>query len=136
MDTVSVQTNYLEPTQQSGRALFMRKIAGPVTMLNLLRFRATADYTSAPQLAPEHPISGAKAYWLYFQHTLPLLRRSGGEVLFFGTGGPFLIGPIDEQWDAAMLIRQNSLEAFMAFASHPEYLAGIGHRRMSNLNAG
>jgi hypothetical protein len=27
-----------------------------------------------------------------------------------------------------LLIRQSSLEAFFAFASDPEYLAGVGHR--------
>jgi hypothetical protein len=27
-----------------------------------------------------------------------------------------------------MLVRQHSIEAFMAFASNAEYLAGLGHR--------
>ena len=42
---------YLEPTQESGRAFFMRGIAGKVVMLNLLRFRTIADYSSVPELA-------------------------------------------------------------------------------------
>jgi hypothetical protein len=33
---------YLEPTQESGRAFFMRGMTGRVVMLNLLRYRATA----------------------------------------------------------------------------------------------
>ena len=43
-------------------------------------------------------------------------------------GGQFLIGPGNERWDAAMLVEQSSPAAFIAFASNPEYLAGIGHR--------
>jgi hypothetical protein len=122
------RTTYLEPTQESGRALFMRRISGPVVMLNLLRFRPVADYSATPQLAPAEPISGAAAYQRYIAHTLPYLRESGGEMRFLGRGGALLIGPADERWDAAMLIRQHSVEEFMAFASHREYLAGIGHR--------
>jgi hypothetical protein len=124
----SIHPTYLEPTQESGREFFTRKIPGQIVMLNLLRFRPVADYSATPHLAPASPISGAAAYRLYIEHTLPHLTRSGGELLFLGKGGAFLIGPTDERWDAAMLVRQSSVGAFMAFASDPEYMAGIGHR--------
>ena len=123
-----MQSTYLDPTHEQGRALFTRGIQGPVVMLNLLRFRATADYAGAPALAPAMPISGEEAYRRYMQHTLPFLQRSGGEVLFFGRGGDYLIGPTNERWDAVLLVRQSSLQSFLAFASDQEYLAGIGHR--------
>ena len=51
-----------------------------------------------------------------------------GSVEFYGTGGHTFVGPPDERWDRVMLIRQSSLEAFFAFASDAEYLAGVGHR--------
>jgi len=119
---------YLEPTQESGRALFARGICGSVVMLNLLRFRPIADYSATPELAPSTAITGEEAYRLYVAHTLPHLRESGGELLFFGRGGEFLIGPSEERWDAVMLVRQTSLASFMAFASNQAYLSGIGHR--------
>ncbi|MEO6993782.1 MAG: DUF1330 domain-containing protein [Lacunisphaera sp.] len=119
---------YLDPTQESGRAFFSRKISGPVVMLNLLRFRVLADYTANPQLAPAEPITGAEAYQRYMNHTLPHLRASGGEVIFFGSAAQFLIGPSDERWDAVMLVRQSSSAAFLAFASNADCMAGIGHR--------
>jgi hypothetical protein len=56
------------------------------------------------------------------------LEASGGEVLFYGKGGAFLIGPSRQRWDAAMLVRQSSVASFLAFASNQDYLAGIGHR--------
>lgn len=119
---------YLEPTQESGRAFFMRGITGKVVMLNLLRYRAIADYSATPQLAPAAAISGEAAYRLYMEHTLPHLEKSGGKLLFFGRGGQFLIGPDRERWDAVMLVQQSSPTAFMEFASNAEYLAGMGHR--------
>jgi uncharacterized protein (DUF1330 family) len=121
-------SRYLEPTQESGKAFVTRRIAGNVVMLNLLRFRKTADYSATPGLAPPTPISGADAFQRYIDHALPYLRESGGEVLFLGEGGRFLIGPQSERWDRVMLIRQQSVESFLAFASHEAYLAGIGHR--------
>ena len=124
---MTLQT-YLSPTHEQGRALFSRGISGSVVMLNLLRFRPVADYSATPALAPKSPISGEEAYRLYFEHTLPYLRASGGEVVFYGRGGDFLIGPTDERWDAAMLVRQSDLASFMAFASNEGYLSGIGHR--------
>lgn len=119
---------YLEPTQEAGREFFTRGIEGEVVMLNLLRFRLVADYSATPSIAPAQTISGEAAYRLYMEHTLPYLEASGGEVLFYGKGGPFLVGPSHERWDAAMLVRQSSVASFLAFASNPEYLSGIGHR--------
>lgn len=119
---------YLDPTQESGRAFFTRGISGPVVMLNLLRFRSMADYSATPEIAPASPITGEAAYRLYMEHTLPHLKASGGEVLFFGQGGEFLIGPSHERWDAAMLVRQASVASFLEFASNQDYLSGIGHR--------
>jgi hypothetical protein len=120
--------HYLEPTQDSGRALVTRRIPGDIVMLNLLRFHEIADYSTFPELRPSHPISGAEAFQRYVEHTLPFLRESGGELLFMGAGGSFLIGPEVERWDLAMLVRQRSVGAFLAFASNVGYLAGLGHR--------
>jgi uncharacterized protein (DUF1330 family) len=119
---------YLEPTQESGAALLQRGMANEVVMLNLLRFRDVADYSDTPELAPEKPISGREAYQNYIDLTLPHLQESGGDLLFLGEGGTYLIGPQDERWDVMMLVQQRSLQHFMAFADHEAYLAGLGHR--------
>ncbi|MCB9076415.1 MAG: DUF1330 domain-containing protein [Anaerolineaceae bacterium] len=119
---------FLEVSPEAGAALFARNISGAITMLNLLRFREVADYSAHPELRPDEPISGAAAYQKYIDHTLPFLKASGGDLVFLGKGGQYLIGPQDEPWDLVMLVRQNSLADFMAFSSNEAYLAGIGHR--------
>jgi hypothetical protein len=128
MDITDITARYVEPTQESGKALMQRHIRGPVVMLNLLRFRLIADYSATPHLAPAEPISGAAAYKLYIEYTLPHLEKSGGSLVFLGKGGNFLIGPSHERWDLAMLVRQSSVADFLAFASNQDYLTGIGHR--------
>ncbi|MBB5751598.1 DUF1330 domain-containing protein [Prosthecomicrobium pneumaticum] len=119
---------FIEPTQAAGRRFVGRRIKGGVTMLNLLRFRPVADYAAHPELAPPEPISGAAAFDRYVRHTLPFLRASGGDLVFLGEGGAFLIGPEDESWDLVMLVRQASVAAFLAFAEDEAYRAGLGHR--------
>lgn len=126
--TTAKTVSYLEPTQEAGRALVQRGLTGPIVMLNLLRLKDVADYSAHPDLAPAETISGAEAFDRYIDHTLPFLRETGGDILFLGRGGSFLIGPADEAWDLAMLIRQSSVASFIAFASHAGYLAGLGHR--------
>ena len=122
------KSNYLQPTQQSGAALFKRQIQGEVIMLNLIHLRDTADYSEHPELAPATPISGLQAFNLYIEHSMPYLEQTGGELLMLGQGGQFFIGPEDEQWDLVMLVKQSSVASFFDFASNTDYLAGIGHR--------
>ncbi len=126
--TPRTSSRYVEPTQESGRDFMMRDMEGDVVMLNLLRFRDVADYSATPDLAPERPISGADAYQLYIEHTLPYLHESGGDVEFVGEGGSFLIGPSGERWDLVLLVRHRSVQSFMSFASNEGYLRGMGHR--------
>ena len=119
---------FLEPTQEQGMHFVQNARDGPVTMLNLLRFREEADYSAHPELAPDEPITGREAYRRYVKHTLPFLSGEGGDLQFLGEGGSYLIGPLDERWDVVMLVRHASLDAFIAMANNHEYLAGIGHR--------
>ncbi|WP_220272233.1 DUF1330 domain-containing protein [Sphingorhabdus pulchriflava] len=122
-------------TDAAGRAFFMRNIQGPVMMLNLLRFRATADYSASPELAPDAPITGEQAFQRYIDHTKPYLAASGGKIRFLGKGGSWLIGPEDEAWDMAMLIEQESVASFIGWNSHEDYLKGIGHRTAALLDS-
>ena len=106
----------------------MRKIAGEVVMLNLLRLRETADYCGVPHLVPAVPISGRDAYDCYMAHTLPFLEASGGRLDIIAEGGRFLTGPADERWDLVLLVRHKDVATFLSSEQDEAYLAGIGHR--------
>ena len=123
-----MKESYIDPTQEAGAALMARNIQGPIVMLNLLKFRDVADYSTVQHLAPDKPISGKVAYDLYIAHTMPYLTESGGEVIFSGEGGAYVIGPAEEDWDLVLLVRHKSLQVFMQFASNEGYLKGAGHR--------
>ena len=64
------QQRFLEISQEAGAAFFSWNISGPVTMLNLLRFRDMVDYSANPELDPNEPISGIEAYQKYIGYTM------------------------------------------------------------------
>lgn len=119
---------HIEPSPSQMAAFVGDPRAGPMVMLNLLRFRDEADYSRSPELAPADPIKGVEAYARYGEHVMPLLAKAGAEVLYQGVAAEMLIGPEDESWDLAVLVRYPSAGAFMAFATDAAYLAGVGHR--------
>jgi uncharacterized protein (DUF1330 family) len=119
---------HIHPTREAGRALLKSGLDGPITMLNLLRFRKIADYGESPELAPTNEISGADAYRRYIEAVTSLIDAAGGELTFRGRGGAALIGPADERWDLVLLVRYPSVGAFMTFATSADYLAIAGHR--------
>ena len=122
------EKTYLEVTQEAGKAFFTSNIKGPIVMLNLLKFRKTADYSTVETLAPGGEISGKEAYRLYMDHTLPFLEEAGSEIIFQGKSEGFLIGPEHEKWDMVLLVRHKSASDFLTFATHEAYLKGAGHR--------
>ncbi len=119
---------HIEPTREAIEAFLARGLQGPVTMLNLLRFREEADYSRSPELAPDEPITGEAAYRRYSEAVLPLLQGVGGELTTMATGGPVLIGPADEHWDVLLLVRYPDVGAFLSMATSADYLAIAGHR--------
>ena len=123
-----MQTNYLNPTDESAKQLFSKSIRGEVIMLNLLRFKEIADYSQFSDIAPKKPITGKEAYQIYINQTLPFLNKSGGEIMLLGKSEHFFIGPMKEKWDLVMIIKQKSLDSFLSFASDPQYQDVIGHR--------
>ena len=91
-------------------------------MLNLVRLLDRAAYPDG------RSATGAEAYAAYGRDSGPVFMRLGGKVVWQGRFELMLIGPADERWDMAMLIRQRSVADFVAFASNQAYLAGLGHR--------
>lgn len=121
--------NYLDVAENAGLEFYQKyHDQGAIVMLNLLNFRATADYSSHPELAPSAPITGEEAYRLYMKHTIPFLKEAGSELLYSGKGSSFLIGPAGQGWDMVLLVKHRSADAFIAFARNEGYLQGVGHR--------
>jgi uncharacterized protein (DUF1330 family) len=86
---------------------------GPVVMLNLLRYAE----------------GGRELYARYAAAlTDTFLPRYGGEVLYAGDGSTALVAEDGQTWDAVLLVRYPSREAFSAMVADPEYQQVTGLR--------
>ena len=95
----------------------------PVVMVNLLKFRQTAAYKDGTAECP-----GKKAYGLYAQALLTILKEIGAEVVYLGKAHGSLIGPADEAWDEVLLVKYPSIGTFTAMIGSPAYKAVVKHR--------
>ncbi len=121
-------SGYTQVSPAQGARFFGSPEQGAVVMLNLIRFRDLADYSETPELTSAEPLTGREAYAIYLEQMEPLLKQSGGELMFSGKADDFLIGPSDEKWDQVLLVRQASRASFLAFASDPESALVTAHR--------
>ncbi len=119
---------YISPTPEAIAAFIARDIAGPVRMLNLLRFRNIADYSDYPDLAPDASLTGEEAYDVYGTLVLPLLDSFGAKPILMGAGGSLLIGPDDARWDRVLIVEYPGVATFLEFVQSPDYQAISGHR--------
>lgn len=108
-----------EQLSEGGFADLARRAGeGPVTMLNLLRFK---------------PDGGRERYAEYGEAVLPLLEKAGGRLVFQGPAAPVVIG--DASWDLVLLVEYPTRGAFLEMIQSPEYLA-IAHLRTEALARG
>ncbi|MBN0042836.1 DUF1330 domain-containing protein [Streptomyces actuosus] len=96
----------VDPTGADLKRLLAEDPGGPVVMLNLLRF------------AP----GGRSLYQEYAGHLeKTFLPRYGGQVLYAGSGATALVAGDGQAWDAVILVRYPSREAFSRMVADPEY---------------
>ncbi|MGI8632195.1 MAG: DUF1330 domain-containing protein [Solirubrobacterales bacterium] len=102
----------VDPTGQDLKRFLAEDHQGPVVMLNLLRY---AD-------------GGQAGYREYAKRIVPFLRQVGGEVLYVGDCSTALVAPSAHEWDAVLLVRYPSRQAFSDMVANPEYQQITGLR--------
>ncbi len=97
---------------------------GPVTMLNLLKFKANADGKDVD----DQGASGASEYAKYGDAVVQMVEARGGKVLWMGRADQILIGDAEQDWDSVALVQYPSRKAFIEMVSTPEYEQAHEHR--------
>jgi uncharacterized protein (DUF1330 family) len=117
---------YVEPEQEAIEGFLATFPADKeVVMLNLLKFHVQADYPAEKDV---EACTGFEAFIRYGMAAMPLIEIAGGEQIWQGRPVSMLIGPHDQQWDLAVLVRYPSAEAFLGMMASPEYQAISFHR--------
>ena len=119
----------IDPTRDQVRNLRDHGRDGPVVMMNLLKFRETANYSPDAGMAS---CSGKTAYDRY-QHafTVAVGAVSQAEVLYDGPCEQVFIGQPGTEaadWDKLLLVRYPSRQHFLAMMADDSYRDALVHR--------
>lgn len=106
----------IDPTGKDLKTFLAEDDGGPCVMLNLLRFAA----------------GGAQSYAQYAKHFQPYAKKYGAEVLYLGKGSTALVAEPGQAWDAVLVVRYPSRQAFSDMVRDEGYQQG-SHLRTNAL---
>ena len=97
----------VDPKGADLKRLLHEDPGGPVVMLNLLRYK---------------PDGGRESYAKYADALRDTyLAKYGAEVLYAGQGSTALVAEDGQAWDAVLLVRYPSRQAFCSMVADPDY---------------
>jgi uncharacterized protein (DUF1330 family) len=120
--------NHVYPSFEQIGPLADDTTAGPIVMVNLVKFRDRAEYPDGRA----DDISGREAYMRYAAEMQPIVEGAGGRLLFSGDVSGLIIGEVEELWDAVALVEYPSRAVFHRIATSPAVQA-IGVHRHAGL---
>ncbi|MEM8790262.1 MAG: DUF1330 domain-containing protein [Pseudomonadota bacterium] len=113
---------HINPTRTQLESLKRLDREAPLSMLNLVRLRAKAEYQDGREA------TGAEAYTTYGRESGKFFQSVGGELIWRGMPQTVLIGPEAEHWHVAFIARYPTAAAFLAMITDPGYQAIVFHR--------
>ncbi len=107
----------VDPRGADLKRLLAEDPGGPVVMLNLLRFKD----------------GGRSGYEAYAREIVGHLERVGAEIVYLGDCSTALVAPESHEWDAVLLVRYPTRQAFSEMVADPRYQE-ITHLRTESLS--
>jgi uncharacterized protein (DUF1330 family) len=120
--------NAVYPSPQRIASFAATSSSGPIAMVNLLKFRAKAEYKDGRS----ETITGQEAYMRYGAEMRKIVERAGGRFLFAGRVDGLVIGEVEELWDAVAVVEYPSRAKLQELVMSPEMQA-IGVHREAGL---
>jgi uncharacterized protein (DUF1330 family) len=117
--------NAVFPGKEQITSFFGGPENGPFVMVNLLKFKETAEYADGS----DADLSGARAYARYGKGIQACLAAVDGKQIYAGPVTGLMIGEVEELWDMVALVEYPSLAAMQKMMSSPEYRAIEVHRK-------
>lgn len=117
--------NAVFPGKEQITSFFGGPENGPFVMVNLLKFKETAEYADGS----DADLSGARAYARYGKAIQACLAAVDGRQIYAGPVTGLMIGEVEELWDMVALVEYPSLAAMQKMMSSPEYRAIEVHRK-------
>ena len=109
----------IRPNAEQFQQLAQSREKGTVVMLNLLKFRHSAEGEAG---------SGADAYRRYSEAAVRMVEERGGRVIWQGRADQVLIGDPSQDWDTVVLVEYPSRQRFIEMVSDHDYMKEHSHR--------
>jgi len=97
---------------------------GPIYMVNLLKFKESAEYTDGR----ETDLTGQAAYAIYGAAVVPMVVEHGGRLVFSGEVSWLMLGQADDMWDQVAVVEYPNRGALVAMSTSPAYAEIAVHR--------
>jgi len=121
---VTVENQLYPDRPEQMTAMLEAGPAGPIVMVNLLKFREFAQY---PDGSDPH-LTGREAYARYGAEVGKLILKHGGKILYVGDVSLLSLGFADPMWDQVALAQYPRRAALVEMAMSPAYQEIAVHR--------
>ena len=116
--------NAVTPSAEQIEGFLAPDAAGPIYMVNLLKFKAHAEYEDGRETS----LSGREAYMLYATEVAMVITQVGGKLTFGGDVKRLLLGEVEELWDQVAIAMYPSRAAMFEMIQLPAYAEISVHR--------
>ncbi len=116
--------NSVIPTQEQMEGFLAPGPDGPISMVNLLKFKEKADYKDGR----ETELTGQEAYTLYSRGVMETLAKVGGKLVFSGDVSRLMLGEVEDLWDTVAIAQYPSRAAMLEMMQLTEYQEISVHR--------
>ena len=116
--------NKVMPNEDQINGFLENPEIGPISMVNLLKFKEKALYEDGRDTA----LTGEEAYGLYAAEVINLVEKYGGEFLFAGKVNRLMLGEVEEIWDSIAIAKYPNRKAMFDMTMDPEYQKIHVHR--------
>ena len=116
--------NAVTPTAEQIEGFLAPDAAGPIYMLNLLKFKAHAEYEDGRETS----LSGREAYMLYATEVAKVITQVGGKLTFGAEVKRLMLGEVEELWDQVAIAMYPSRAAMFEMIQLPAYAEISVHR--------
>ena len=116
--------NAVTPTAEQIEGFLAPGAAGPIYMVNLLKFKAHAEYEDGRETS----LSGREAYMLYATEVAKVITQVGGKLTFGAEVNRLMLGEVEELWDQIAIAMHPSRAAMVEMIQLPEYTEISVHR--------
>jgi len=104
-------TNQIKPTDTQIENLKTYPQNTPITMLNILKFKAVTSTNE----------TGQEAYARYFKNAAPFVTQAKAKLIWKGNVHASIIGDLNNQPHIAFLVEYPTVNHFFSMISNPDY---------------